>query len=136
MALEDLPNVFSFRERLKKSVRVQSTPEQLPPPSVQFDAIPPSMHNHIPAYRPGGRRRPARVKQFIWDDESIIKLTRNCLDDLMVQAPSPWLANGNLSVREAAHSIFDFEKRNVANESTYWLFFELFGVNSSLASQS
>ena len=68
------------------------------------------------------------MKQFIYDEERITeyKLTRNCLDGLDGSSTlSPWLANGNLSVREVAHTIFDFEQQRVANESTYWLFFEL-----------
>ncbi len=134
MTLDDLPKVFSpFRRKVEKlNVRGPRTaPEQLPPPpSAQFDAIPPSMHKPHPGLPlPGGRRAGLRrVKQFIWDDESIsqYKLTRNCLDGFDGSSTfSPWLANGNLSVREVAHTIFDFEKSRVANESTYWLFFEL-----------
>ena len=53
---------------------------------------------------PGGRRAGLRrVKQFIWDDESITqyKLTRNCLDGFDGSSTfSPWLANGNLSVHD------------------------------------
>ena len=134
MALEDLPQVFSpFRRKVEKlNVRgPKAAPEQLPSaPSAQFDAIPPSIHKPHPGLPlPGGRRAGLRrVKQFIWDDESIkqYKLTRNCLDGFDGSSTfSPWLANGNLSIREVAHTIFDFEKSKVSNESTYWLFFEL-----------
>lgn len=38
---------------------------------------------------------------------------------------SPWLANGNLSVRRLLKRLRDFEQEQVANESTYWIFFEL-----------
>ena len=38
---------------------------------------------------------------------------------------SPWLANGNLSVRRLHKRLRDFEQEQVANESTYWIFFEL-----------
>jgi deoxyribodipyrimidine photo-lyase len=56
----------------------------------------------------------------------VYKQTRNCLDGFDGSSTfSPWLANGNLSVREVAHCIFDFERARVSNESTYWLFFEL-----------
>ena len=89
----------------------------------------PPCTSHILAYHsPEVAGQACAVKQFIWDDESITqyKLTRNCLDGFDGSSTfSPWLANGNLSVREVAHTIFDFEKSNVANESTYWLFFEL-----------
>jgi deoxyribodipyrimidine photo-lyase len=119
MALEDFPKVFSpFRRKAEKlSVRgPKAAPEQLPPPpSAQFDSVPPSSNKPHPGLPiPGGRRAGLRrLKQFIWDDESITeyKQTRNCLDGFDGSSTfSPWLANGNLSVREVAHCIFDFER--------------------------
>jgi len=38
---------------------------------------------------------------------------------------SPWLANGNLSVRQICFNLNNYEQQTGANESTYWLFFEL-----------
>ena len=38
---------------------------------------------------------------------------------------SPWLANGCLSVREVMSALSDYEKNITANESTYWIYFEL-----------
>lgn len=38
---------------------------------------------------------------------------------------SPWLAHGNLSVRKIYSSLRRYEQENGANESTYWLYFEL-----------
>ena len=38
---------------------------------------------------------------------------------------SPWLASGALSARTVAHAIFRYEREHVANDSTYWLYFEL-----------
>ncbi len=38
---------------------------------------------------------------------------------------SPWLANGCLSVREVISTLYDYEKNISANESTYWIYFEL-----------
>jgi len=134
MTLDELPLVFSpFRRKVEKlSVRgprpaLAHLPE---PPSAQFDDIPLSSNRPHPGLPiPGGRAAGLRrVKQFIFDDEAITtyKATRNCLDGFDGSSTfSPWLANGNLSVREVAHTIFDFERENTANESTYWLFFEL-----------
>ena len=132
--LADMPGVFSpFRRKVEKlNVRgPREAPEQLPPPpSAQFDAIPRATVNRHPALPlPGGRtagRR--RLRQFIFDEQSIAeyKQTRNCLDGLDGSSTlSPWLANGGLSVREVAHEIFRFERESLANESTYWLYFEL-----------
>ena len=133
-ALEDMPSVFSpFRRKVEKiSVKGPSPGiDRLPPPpAVQFDAIPraaaaPHPALPLPGGRPAGLRR---LKQFVFDEERITryKETRNCLDGLDGSSTlSPWLANGNLSVREVAHEIFRFEREEQANESTYWLFFEL-----------
>lgn len=38
---------------------------------------------------------------------------------------SPWLANGSLSVREVISVLHKYEKNITANESTYWIYFEL-----------
>lgn len=38
---------------------------------------------------------------------------------------SPWLANGSLSVRQIVSELTNFENNITANESTYWIYFEL-----------
>ena len=54
------------------------------------------------------------------------KITRNGLVGTDFSSKwSPWLATGALSARTAWAAIADFEKTNGANESTYWLGFEL-----------
>lgn len=132
--LDVVPNVFSpFRRKVEKlNVRMpKPAPEHLPPPPAgQFDAIPAAAAAPNPALPlPGGRAAGLRrVRQFITDSESIVtyKETRNCLDGMDGSSTfSPWIANGNVSVREVAHAIFDFERQRMSNESTYWLFFEL-----------
>ena len=132
--LAEIPGVFSpFRRRTEKlTVKTPlAPPERLPPPpAAQFDSTPPSPHNRHPALPlPGGKGAgERRLRQFIDVDKSIVdyKATRNCLDGLDGSSTlSPWLANGNLSVRHIAHRIFNFERREIANESTYWLYFEL-----------
>lgn len=133
-SLTDLPGVFSPFRRKLEGLEVPgpgAEPEQLPPPPAgQFDAIPAAHAKRHPALPlPGGRNAGLRrLRQFIFDEQSIVryKQTRNCLDGLDGSSTlSPWLASGCLSVREVAHAIFAFERDQVANESTYWLFFEL-----------
>ncbi len=130
----DMPGVFTpFRKRVESLAvrKPAATPEQLPPPpSAQYDAIPRSTAAANPALPlPGGRAAGLRrLRQFVFDEQGIdtYKQTRNCLDGLDGSSTlSPWLANGNLSVREVAHEIFRFERECHSNESTYWLFFEL-----------
>ncbi len=132
--LPEMPKVFSpFRRQVETLAVPGPGPaiERLPPPpAAQFDAIPranSTPHTALPL--PGGREAgKRRVRQFIFDQAAIIdyKSTRNGLDGLDGSSTfSPWLANGNLSVREVAHDIFRFERERLSNESTYWLYFEL-----------
>ena len=134
MELEDFPKVFSpFRRKAEKlSVRgPKAAPEQLPPPpSAQFDAIPKaaaSPHPGLPL--PGGSTAGLRrLDQFLFHTHAIAdyKQTRNDLDGLSGSSTlSPWLAGGALSARTVAHAIFRYEREHVANDSTYWLYFEL-----------
>ena len=133
-AVEDLPDTFSpFRRRVEK-LNISSpipAPDSLPPPpSAQFDAIPQaavSPHPGLPL--PGGTAAGLRrLDQFLFHTHAIAdyKQTRNDLDGLGGSSTlSPWLANGALSARTVAHAIFRYEREEIANESTYWLYFEL-----------
>ena len=63
---------------------------------------------------------------FASDSASHYKKQRNELDGWGNSSKfSPWLANGNLSVRQICFILNDYEQQIGANESTYWLFFEL-----------
>ena len=54
------------------------------------------------------------------------KETRNALDQWEDSTKlSPWLAQGSLSVRRVLASLLQHEAEYGANESTYWIFFEL-----------
>ena len=133
-AVEDLPDTFSpFRRRVEKLNISSPIPEPgalPPPPSAQFDAIPQaavSPHPGLPL--PGGTAAGLRrLDQFLFQTHAIAdyKQTRNDLDGLSGSSTlSPWLANGALSARTVAHAIFRYEREEIANDSTYWLYFEL-----------
>ena len=70
----------------------------------------------------------ARVQHFIWQGQHILhyKDTRNQLlgEDYASFLSTP-LATGSLSVRQLWQEITNFEQQVSANESTYWLKFEL-----------
>lgn len=69
-----------------------------------------------------------RLNKFIWQDKNILhyKETRNqMIGENYSSKFSPWLANGSLSVRKIFFEIKKFKKEVKANESTYWLVFEL-----------
>ena len=57
---------------------------------------------------------------------STYKQTRNTLDDWTHSTKfSAWLANGSLSVKVLLNRLRQYEREVVANESTYWIWFEL-----------
>ena len=63
---------------------------------------------------------------FATDCASHYKERRNELDGWENSSKlSPWLANGSLSVRQICFNLNHYEQKAGANESTYWLFFEL-----------
>ncbi len=63
---------------------------------------------------------------FDSDAPSTYKETRNTLDDWMHSTKfSAWLANGSLSVKVLLNRLRHYEREVVANDSTYWIWFEL-----------
>lgn len=77
----------------------------------------------------GGRSHGlARMQRWFWQNDCIAryKETRDGLvgSDFSSRL-SPWLATGAISPREVAAEIRRYERERTANESTYWLFFEL-----------
>lgn len=63
---------------------------------------------------------------FESDAPSIYKETRNTLDDWTHSTKfSAWLANGSLSVKVLLNRLRQYEREIVANDSTYWIWFEL-----------
>ena len=66
---------------------------------------------------------------FATDCASHYKERRNELDGWENSSKfSPWLANGNLSIRQMYFNLNNYEQKAGANESTYWLFFEFYGA--------
>ncbi len=69
-----------------------------------------------------------RLKHYLWDSRSLstYKETRNGLLGADYSSKfSPWLASGALSAREIHREVKRYETVHGANESTYWLVFEL-----------
>ena len=69
-----------------------------------------------------------RLDYYFFKTQSlgVYKKTRNGLMGENYSSKfSPWLANGSLSARQIYWKIKDFEQQFYANQSTYWLFFEL-----------
>jgi deoxyribodipyrimidine photo-lyase len=78
--------------------------------------------------RGGAANGHARLSNFLYGRRAVetYKETRNALQgEYSSSGLSPWLANGSLSVRTAAHQLLDYEQTICGNESTRWLYQEL-----------
>lgn len=70
----------------------------------------------------------SRVYDYFWSYQGpeIYKTTRNESGRRNSSTKlSPWLAAGCISPREVYYAVKQFEEKHVANESTYWVIFEL-----------
>ncbi|KAL0324046.1 UNVERIFIED_CONTAM: Cryptochrome DASH, chloroplastic/mitochondrial [Sesamum calycinum] len=70
----------------------------------------------------------SRVHEYFWKKDLLrtYKVTRNGMlgPDYSTKF-SPWLASGSLSPRFIYHEVKRYEKQREANDSTYWVLFEL-----------
>jgi deoxyribodipyrimidine photo-lyase len=140
--IDELPHVFTaFRTKIEKASSVRSLlpePERVPSPSswaerkMTFEDLPYVLYqnDHRAALQITGGRTAglSRLQYYLWDTKSLstYKQTRNGLLGADYSSKfSPWLASGALSAREIHHETKRYEAEHGANESTYWLYFEL-----------
>lgn len=70
----------------------------------------------------------ARLRRYLWEEDRLreYKQTRNGMAGQGFSSKlSPWLAVGAVSPRLVAAEVARYERERVANDSTYWLLFEL-----------
>ncbi|MGB1635486.1 MAG: DASH family cryptochrome [Flavobacteriales bacterium] len=147
MDLEALPDIFTqFRKKVEKLSEVRecipapalvNTPAGLtsdPVPDLdEFLAnagqtMPPSDSRSVLPFKGGASEARARLKHYFWDTKrlAVYKKTRNGLVGADYSSKfSPWLAHGCISPRRIASEVHRFEDNVEANDSTYWLVFEL-----------
>ena len=146
MAVADLPDVFSpFRRKVEKDATPQAPIKldlnHLPAASEteRFIAceLPeilgsdPNLikHNKTVQNMLGGETQAQQQMQYYTFDTqglSTYKETRNGLEGWDFSSKlSPWLAAGCISARQVAAWVDEYEQAHGANDSTYWLFFEL-----------
>jgi len=140
--MEEIPHVFTaFRTKVEPSVPVRNVcpePELITSPSswgertlnlIDLPFVPYASDPRASLKIEGGRAAGlARLKHYLWDTRALstYKETRNGLLGADYSSKfSPWLASGALSAREIQHEVERYEAEYGANESTYWLFFEL-----------
>jgi deoxyribodipyrimidine photo-lyase len=139
-----LPDVFSpFRGKLEKYAQVRAivpTPTAIDVPNgIEAGAMPtpgtfgfdelqlPDTRAAVP-FRGGESVALARLKGYLWERDLIrtYKETRNGLiGEAYSSKFSAWLAHGCLSPRLVYAEVKRYERERVANDSTYWLIFEL-----------
>jgi len=143
-SISNLPDIFTnFRKKVEPLLYVVEsfdTPEKLPSFPDEFRNNqtyslkdfsldePITDQSAVMSFVGGETDGLNRLNKFIWQDKSILhyKETRNQLIGENYSSKfSPWLANGSLSTKKIFSDIKKFEKEVEANESTYWLVFEL-----------
>ncbi|XP_051543717.1 cryptochrome DASH [Myxocyprinus asiaticus] len=142
--IRGLPDVYTqFRKAVESQSRVRPvfpTPEQVksPPPGLEEGPIPTfealgqtepleDCRSAFPC-RGGETEALARLKHYFWDTNAIAtyKETRNGLIGVNYSTKfSPWLALGCISPRYIYDQIKRYEAERTANQSTYWVIFEL-----------
>lgn len=131
-AIDVLPETFSKFRKLVEKLPIR-------PISPKISQLPPSPADLLLVNRPLQSRSDAflfiggevaawqHLKHYFsttWP--SSYKVTRNGLDGMAYSTKfSPWLAHGCISPQSILAQLKAYETANGANESTYWIFFEL-----------
>ncbi len=137
-----IPDVFTdFRKRTEKEAKVRKSfpsPSTITSPPIEILLVPTlpelGLENYLfdcrAAYpfKGGESAGNERVNQYLSETHAIAtyKETRNgMIGENYSSKFSPWLALGCISPKMIYHEIKKYESLHVANESTYWLIFEL-----------
>ncbi len=147
MDLDAIPDIFTqFRKKVEKHSEVRecipataalSCPKGLTSDMVPTledmlaqtrQTMPPADSRGVLPFKGGASEARARLKHYFWDTKklAVYKKTRNGLVGADYSSKfSPWLAHGCISPRRIASEVHRFEDNVEANDSTYWLVFEL-----------
>ncbi len=141
-SIKDIPNVFTdFRKKTEKEAHIRSifyTPKTIKSPTIPQFNLPKieqlglsKLNNDIRTAFPfkGGETEAYHRLNYYFGETKLVskyKKTRNNLIGADYSSKfSPWIAIGCLSPREIYYELKKFEENFGANESTYWLIFEL-----------
>ena len=142
--IKDIPNVFTnFKKKVEHESAVKpcyETPKKIHSPSNMEKGKVPTLlelgfsdlslqdSRSVLHFKGGETNGTSRLRTYFWETNSLktYKETRNGLIGADYSSKfSPWLSLGCLSPREIYWEIKRYEQERVANESTYWLSFEL-----------
>lgn len=141
-ALKDIPDVFTnFRKRIEKESQIRdvfSAPDRIKSPIINELLLPRIEQLGLEAvtkdcraaidFKGGETEGYQRLNTYFFETQAIsnYKETRNqMIGENYSTKFSAWLAIGCLSAREIYHEIKTYESQFSANDSTYWLEFEL-----------
>jgi deoxyribodipyrimidine photo-lyase len=134
-SMEDTPQIFTqFRKQVERNWAVRpvvnrvshfvEVPSEVLPIASQL----PVDERSVLHFKGGRKAALARLQHYFDKTNSLSKYkeTRNGLLGPDYSSKfSPWLACGSISPREVYASVREYEEKFGANESTYWLIFEL-----------
>jgi deoxyribodipyrimidine photo-lyase len=140
--LKTIPDVFTnFRKKIEKEANIRTAftpPETIKSPTIpalkltvleELGLEPISIDSRAAIqFKGGATEANKRLKHYFFETKllSTYKETRNGMVGADYSSKfSPWLALGCISPRTIYHEIKNYEKEYGANESTYWLVFEL-----------
>jgi deoxyribodipyrimidine photo-lyase len=142
--LPHLPELFTkFRKDVEQNAQIQPVlpaPTNLPPVPADIDPgnlpslvdfgleTPQSDSRGVLAFTGGETAGIDRLEEYIWQQDKlrVYKETRNGMLGADYSSKfSPWLALGCLSPRYIYAQVRKYEAERIANDSTYWLIFEL-----------
>jgi deoxyribodipyrimidine photo-lyase len=139
-SMSSIPEVFTkFRKIVEKEAMVRElvpTPSKIDCPAIpkewmdfSFSEINTQIEKGISLPELGGEQNALRhLNWYLFEDQHLLhyKETRNELFGLEFSSKlSPWLAFGCISPKYIYHEVKRFENEYEANDSTYWLIFEL-----------
>ena len=138
-----IPNVFTvFRKKIEKTVSIEKeiSISKLPDenliknttdiPTLKelgFEEFEVNTNTAFP-FSGGEKAALKRVENYFFETKKIgfYKKTRNGLTGIDYSTKfSPWLANGSISARTIYWKVKEYEAKFGANQSTYWVIFEL-----------
>ncbi|MFT5610142.1 MAG: deoxyribodipyrimidine photo-lyase [Arenicella sp.] len=130
--IAELPTSFTKFKHAVSDIEVSKPIVALnylpPPPSVDYiDFISVENQSIARLFEGGESQGLAHLNAYFATEKPMFyKQVRNSIDGWDNSCKlSPWLANGCLSVREVRSALTDYENNITANESTYWIYFEL-----------
>ncbi|NVK58250.1 MAG: DASH family cryptochrome [Alteromonadaceae bacterium] len=134
--VSEMPDKFSpFRKKIENNItplKNIARPSAMPPPPAALSQTDwqglPLHHGSVSSFNGGETAGRKQLQHYLFDSQLITqyKSTRNGMDGWDYSSKlSAWLASGCLSAKYVVSELRQFENQVIANESTYWLYFEM-----------